>query len=281
MYHRFAEAPRSGFVSAERFEAQVRYLARHHVPVTVGRILSALRGGRPPPRNAVAITVDDGHADFTRVAWPILERHGVPATLFATTGFVDGQDWLWTDRLAWILRHGREAPALPEAMGRAMRMAPDAREAFLEALATECDAPPPAAPPEDCRPVTWSELRHCQEHGLEIGGHTHLHPVLSTLDDEALQEELVTCRRRLDEELGAAPRPFCYPNGMPGDYDTRVADAVRGAGFTGSVVAHPRPGPHRDPYRLARHAASESEFQFRKAVSGVEWLAYRLSAREP
>src|SRR5690606_17897070 len=42
------------------------------------------------PAKAIAITFDDGLADFGRHALPLLERFGFASTLFVTTGHVGG-----------------------------------------------------------------------------------------------------------------------------------------------------------------------------------------------
>ena len=43
-------------------------------------------------RRGVVITFDDGTVDFTDVVVPALDRHGLPATLFVATHFVDEQE---------------------------------------------------------------------------------------------------------------------------------------------------------------------------------------------
>ena len=58
----------------------------------------------------VAFTFDDGYRDNLEYAWPILKKHGVPATLFIATSFPDRLGELWwvaleravaaTDRIA-------------------------------------------------------------------------------------------------------------------------------------------------------------------------------------
>ena len=62
-----------------------------------------LRQGDLPAR-ALAITFDDGYADNAEVAAPILERLGLPATFFVTTGFLQG-GCMWNDRVIEALRN--------------------------------------------------------------------------------------------------------------------------------------------------------------------------------
>jgi peptidoglycan/xylan/chitin deacetylase (PgdA/CDA1 family) len=49
--------------------------------------VAALRDGRREPM--VAVTFDDGTADFADVAMPVLVEHRVPVTLYVATEFVD------------------------------------------------------------------------------------------------------------------------------------------------------------------------------------------------
>jgi len=71
------------------FERQMTELAGRAIDIDAA--LDGLSGNAAPTAGAVVVTFDDGTADFAEIAVPILERHGVPATLYLATGFVDGE----------------------------------------------------------------------------------------------------------------------------------------------------------------------------------------------
>lgn len=93
-YHRVGG--RSGLeidLPAARFDAQMAILAASGRAITIDAALEALAA---PDRIAsslgpdpVVVTFDDGTADFADVAVPILRRHGIPATLYLATAFVE------------------------------------------------------------------------------------------------------------------------------------------------------------------------------------------------
>ncbi len=79
-------------ITPERFAEQIEELiARGYRPTTLGRTLAAEPGTTPRP---IAITFDDGTADFFEHARPVLLRHDARATLFVVTDRVgESSDW--------------------------------------------------------------------------------------------------------------------------------------------------------------------------------------------
>jgi len=97
-----------------------------------------------------------------------------------------------------------------------------------------------------------NQLLEIMSMGMEVGSHSCSHPRLTQLDDEHLLTELVDSRKVLQDLLDAPIDSFAYPYG---DYDARVVDGVREAGYSAACVT--RSGWGRvdaDPLRIRRVA---------------------------
>lgn len=85
MYHHFAEeATGDTQVTPATFEAQIRALAQAgYTAVTVQELIDYVYHGAALPEKPVCITIDDGYLSNYEIAWPILQRYGMKATVFA------------------------------------------------------------------------------------------------------------------------------------------------------------------------------------------------------
>ncbi|MFF5208977.1 polysaccharide deacetylase family protein [Streptosporangium sp. NPDC000396] len=93
MYHSVNDSPndetRPLAVSPGRFAEQLGMLReRGFTPMTLSDLVAAMHRAEKMPANPVAITFDDGYADFHSEALPLLQRFGYPATVFVTSGWV-------------------------------------------------------------------------------------------------------------------------------------------------------------------------------------------------
>ncbi|WP_207432101.1 polysaccharide deacetylase family protein [Sabulibacter ruber] len=113
MYHRIAE-PTSDIweiaVSPAHFEAQLQILKRVGTVVPLRELAEGVKNKRLK-NNHIAITFDDGYADNYLTAKPILEKHGLPATFFVSTGNIGKEKEFWWDELERLLLYSAVLPA--------------------------------------------------------------------------------------------------------------------------------------------------------------------------
>ncbi len=222
------------------FERQIRWLRAHFQIVPA----SSLRDrARSSSRRCLAITFDDGFANFYDNAYPVLSRYRVPVTVFVTAGFVAGAP-LWFSRLQVACLFGADEPLWFRGVAHPRRTWLD-RARSLETLHSKllCDrdwaAPcawlaalpdphsllePPAAR-ELLDGLSPAELQALAKDPLiEIGSHSHSHPMLSRCSPSQVEAELSASKQALEAIVQRPVTAFAYPYG---DYDARVVDAVR------------------------------------------------------
>lgn len=73
----------------ETFDDQLRWLSQHFDVVPLDVAADAIESRQTPQRPTVVLTFDDGTTDWTEEVLPALERHGVPATFYVATAFVE------------------------------------------------------------------------------------------------------------------------------------------------------------------------------------------------
>jgi peptidoglycan/xylan/chitin deacetylase (PgdA/CDA1 family) len=257
MYHRFR-----GF--EEQFARQCDHLMRHYRPVSLE---SALRDGQD---NAVVITIDDGYGDVYTSAFPILRARGIPALVFLVTDFLDGRCWIWTEQVRYVVEHSgaaevhaagttyslQDREAAIGAIKKILKMLPDReRIAAMEEMQQSAGVRIPETPPAGDAPLTWGQVREMARSGIEFGGHTRRHPILSRVASTAeLRDEIFGCKTRIEEELQMRTRHFCYPNGGADDINEEVVRVTREAGYETAVsTLWGSNRPEADPFMLRRY----------------------------
>jgi peptidoglycan/xylan/chitin deacetylase (PgdA/CDA1 family) len=121
---------------------------------------------------------------------------------------------------------------------------------------------PPWWPSSD-RTMTPQELGEVHAAGVQIGGHTHSHPVLPGEEDASLRVELSDSRARLEDLVGDTVDVLAYPYG---EHDARVRDAVRDAGYrAGFTFLNGRVTPDVDDWRVPRLNMTEGQRALRFA----------------
>jgi peptidoglycan/xylan/chitin deacetylase (PgdA/CDA1 family) len=255
IYHRVADAdfdPWNIAVTPDEFERQL--IALRKKTVLPLQEFVKLHGQRTLPRDAVAITFDDGYGCNALVAAPMLESFGYPATFFVVSDAIARGEEFWWDQLEFIFHASGFNPDKAERLlddyiagdSRANaqqdrtahaaffrlwdplhRTSTEKRHQYLHALRSQMSLKLQVRPTH--RPMTSTELRSLAGNPLfEIGGHTATHPSLPALTRAQQEHEIVSGARFLAATIGKPIRSFSYPFG---EWEEPTRDIVMAAGF--------------------------------------------------
>lgn len=295
-YHRIIERLdedpyRSGMsVRADRFRAQLEWLAGRFDVRSVGDALAALRAGEVGARPLLSISFDDGYLDNLQVAAPILRDVGLPASFYVTVGGLDAPRPFWWDRVTHAVRTAARRTPLssveitlpgPE---RRWSTAPLSRGELVDTLLAELwrlpeHAVPPAVDaiertldsdraPGPTLPARMDRdgVRALHRQGFEIGAHSVDHVNLCLRDEAGMRAEMVDSRAELERSLGVPVPGFAYPGGR---LDDPVVECARACGFDYALTT--LTGVNRacsDPMRLRRVGAPDAALpDFKRAFA--------------
>lgn len=260
IFHRVHDVPDllfPGEMHRARFDRVCSWMKSWCNVLPLDEAVHRLASGSLPAR-AAAITFDDGYEDNHRIALPILRQHGLTATFFITTGFLDGGR-MWNDTVIEAIRRTPLTqldlrplgyPSLGEftldsdavrcrAIETILRtvkyLSPTERIIAVQRIADLAQVSLP-----DKLMMTAEQVVDLRRHGMQVGAHTVSHPILAALDDDEAREEICASRSVLEALLGERVGLFAYPNGKPGqDFSPASVAIARRAGFDAAVSTAP------------------------------------------
>ncbi|MCK9265603.1 polysaccharide deacetylase family protein [bacterium] len=81
--------------------------------------------------------------------------------------------------------------------------------------------------------LNWKEIKEMVGRQVEFGSHGLKHLHLPTLENKELKTEVYDSKKIIEDKIGKKVDFFCYPYG---DFNQRVVDAVKEAGYAGAFV---------------------------------------------
>lgn len=254
--------------SPQEFERQIAYLKENYTITTVDEV--ALLARENSATRTCAITFDDGLKDQFQFAYPILKKHGVPATFYIITSTFDNI-MPTTQQIHLLLNHKDAATLvalsndffkekLPEHFDEYFipsdRRLTDKRKIYhdivtgnfrerlntlpvsirhnlLAYLFDALDLKLTTIVPEYF--MTEDEIRTLHKEGHAVGSHSHSHELLDEKSDES-RESLLLSKKRL-ESLTDTITSFCYPLGI---WNEATRAMLGNEGFTTGVTIEQR-----------------------------------------
>jgi len=281
------------YMSQDAFASRLAALKRgRYVVLPLGEAVRRLYDGTLPPRS-VAITFDDGNFDFYSRAWPVLDRMGVPVTVYLTTYYSENNLPIFPLATSYTLwqRPGIHAP-LPLDNGKSLMIdtrSPEARRRTHNLLLLHTQQADLSALEKDrlaerlatvlgvdydrirrkrmLHIMKPHEVRELAAAGVDFQLHTHRHR--SPLDSLMYAAEIADNRQRVVAYAGGAPSHFCYPSGvcMP-EFGAWLAEQ----GVVSATTCEPGMAtPDTDPLRLPRllDHSDMTDIEFEAWLAGI------------
>ncbi len=232
----------------------LQHIAEHFQIVSGSQVQHASTTGARLPRRSIWVTFDDGYPAVFEHAQPLLEEHGLTATVYVCPGLVDTTQPFWWDVAREAARHGLAAEIdgahVPPGQieGALKRCADTSRRSTIAALEERLEAE--TGPRPSRRQASTAHLQGWLAAGHEVGNHTWDHPCLDRCSDEEQRRQIGSAHRWLDEALGTSVTTFAYPNG---NWAPRAETELQELGYRTAVgFDHRLASRHNHPLRLSR-----------------------------
>ncbi len=257
------------------FEKQMRYLKKHYRIVPLGELCRELKDGGTV-RPTLAITFDDGYRDLYTHAFPVLRKYEIPATIYLIGKSMETGEAPWYDRIFVALEFAPD-PILEVELSEPRKFSltdPATRAAVAWQIVCYLRSIPDRQRRQWCasferrmhipstelqgRMLDWDQVRVMQKGGVFFGAHTMTHPSVSRLESDALQNELLESKERLEEGLQSTVQDFAYPFGKPSDCSMAAENLLARSGYrSAATTTTGRNTIGVNPYRLRRMQISD------------------------
>jgi peptidoglycan/xylan/chitin deacetylase (PgdA/CDA1 family) len=255
-------------ITPSHFDRILTYLKANFEIVPLEETL--LGNYKPNPlKKLCAITFDDGYKDFGEYALPIIKKHHAFASMYVITDCVNSNLPPWTYLFNYMLLNTNlssleinsvEIPAhlkknkwgdIKERIACIKQFSPilkrisdEEKENIMRQVQAQIkDVESPTG-----LMLSWDDIRHLKNEGIEIGSHSGNHPALSKdLHLDSVRHELKRSGEEIEKETGKFPVAISYPFGI---YNHEVKKIASEIGYKIGLTVFPK-----------EYAVSEDKFE--------------------
>jgi len=272
----------NGKPSQNHFEAHVRYLKKNYRVLSVEQATEEIRHKGKLKEKTVAITFDDGFASAYRIAYPVLRKYELPATIYLLTDWINRNMSLWWSDLSSLIDKcdlkalsmndldgilgfsvSRDINEIAGEVKKKMRlnqiitarlrdMEDGVRTAIMDNLMKLMVGDANLAASEETV-LDWDQIKEMASNRIRFGAHTCSHINLEFADMQTAEREIVNSKKEIEKHLAVEVKGFAYPYGMALKAYSRFAPILKNSGLDYACTACTGNNDHNsDPYLLRR-----------------------------
>lgn len=216
------------------FKRDLHYLGKRYHFVDLNTFKQAAKNGfKNNAKKICHLSFDDGLAECSTIVAPILKQHGIPATFFINSAFIDNHAMLFRMKASLLIDKCVKHPLQKKMRNEFLKLSGIKAEADLKTMLlnvqyhdkerlgklaelVELDFDDYL---QTHKPyMSWHQLKALHLDGFSIGAHSHDHPEfrLLTLDEQLAQVQ--QCTNAIKTHLGLNTIAFSFPftdHGVP------------------------------------------------------------------
>lgn len=239
------------------FKEQMLYIKKHYNVVSMSYLLSRMSEKKKLPKHPAVITFDDCFASIKSCVAPVVEKLGIPITVYIPTGLIGAKNSIWTCELLEainktsakildLLKYGMEKYELDTMekkrlvagkLNGVLKKLPVSRRKFILSKILSQIAPGGVQIDECYRILSWPEIKELMKNKLfDFQPHTVNHEILSSCPEELQKSEILESIRDVEEQTGKRCTSFAYPNGSASDITDYSINLLRQSTLSGAVT---------------------------------------------
>jgi peptidoglycan/xylan/chitin deacetylase (PgdA/CDA1 family) len=267
------------YLQQEPFEKLIAFLKRNFTILAMSEYCEIVASHGKLPWNSLILTFDDGYNDFHTNAFPVLRKHGVPASVFIPTAMIGTRQTFWWDEYSFAenVKNGR--PTISHFSeyihGKVTELQNQPRVKEIMFAEGNCDSSLWHAFKNHNQLMSWIQIRELVDAGIEFGSHTRTHVFLTAVSADQAFFEIVGSKTELEWRLAHNAMAFSYPGGK---VSSKIRDWVRAAGYRCAVTTEAGINSlATDPFNLKRiniwdGSVLNGRGHFSPALFRLHWL---------
>ncbi|NLY12536.1 MAG: polysaccharide deacetylase family protein [Gammaproteobacteria bacterium] len=255
-------------IDQETFDNLIFFLKKHFNIVDLETALSMSKDTKPK----ITITFDDGWKDNISLAYPILKKHQIPATIFLSTNYIGQTQGFWWESISrklWKNPHQIDQQSLQTYLDKySLSINPAlyknektyAKSALILDFIHSLKQINPVQlnqlaetlfKDNEAHAMDWSDVKFLEDTGLvKFGPHGAQHYILTELDIDKCTEDIKSSQKSILENCKKPLNIYCYPNG---NNNLEIQNLLKDLGYTHAVSTEDGlVSPEVNPYCLPR-----------------------------
>lgn len=260
LYHRVLPEinfnPLDTLISLKTFLKQIEILTAKYSVISLGDAIEQSHEGKAKKKIQIVLTFDDAYKDNYEIVFPLLMKKGIPASFFLSTSYINSKKPMWDWEAINILIECKKINKIKvdeklvclekkeQRLSFALRVfqemklvSVEQRDKILNFIRDQSGNR--YLYDEQDGFMTWDQARKMNLNGMEIGSHAVSHQSLAKLPLSMAVDEIKESKKIIENNLSSPCQHFAFPFGSENDYNERLINNVRDAGYQSCLLNVP------------------------------------------